>query len=98
MANFLSAASSALYSKVVARSWSDENFRRDLLADPKTVLMKEGLDFLETFEVEVVPGADRAHFDKDTVKLPLPNKPKDLDDEALRSVLAKWPNTDAIAC
>jgi hypothetical protein len=96
MSDFLSKASAALYSEVVARSWSDEGFRNDLLANPKKVLLDNGFDFLQDFQVKIAIDADKANFipgpGKGTIEFPLPNKPDDLDAKALRSILSKWPH------
>jgi hypothetical protein len=43
-----------LWGQIVARAWSDEDFRRRLLADPRAVLTEYGLDVPEDREIRLV--------------------------------------------
>lgn len=45
--------------KLIARAWADEEFRRNLIADPQTYLQAEGLIFPERYVIEFYedPGA-----------------------------------------
>ncbi len=57
------------YGKVVAKAWSDEDFKAKLLADPKTVLKENGLAISKDVEPRVVEITDKI------VHLILPPKP-----------------------
>jgi Nitrile hydratase, alpha chain len=52
-----------LWGQVVARAWSDEDFKRRLLADPRAVLAEHGIDVPDDVEVRVVEDTPRVrHF------------------------------------
>ncbi len=65
------------FSRVVAKAWEDEGFKRRLLADPKATLQAEGLTFPAGAEVHVVETNDQLYY------LPLPPKPAALSTEEL---------------
>jgi hypothetical protein len=67
------------WAQVVASAWSDEGFKRRLLAEPTVVLKEAGLEVPEGIQLKVVENTDRlAH-------LVLPPKPgaADLSEEHL---------------
>lgn len=43
-----------LWGQIVARAWSDEDFKRRLLSEPRVVLAEHGLEVPEGTEVRVV--------------------------------------------
>ena len=45
---------SQAWSKVIARSWSDESFKSELMSDPKPVLGEYGIHDLDAYHVKVV--------------------------------------------
>ncbi len=70
------------YGKVVAKAWSDEDFKAKLMADPKSVLKENGVEVPDDIEIKVVENSDKqVHFI-------LPPKPKEgqLSDEELGRV------------
>lgn len=75
------AANSRKFGEVIARTLHDEAFKKQLLANPKAVLTREGLVIPEEVEIRAVQNTDRL------VHLPLPPKPPDeLSDDALEQV------------
>ena len=57
------------WGQVVARAWSDEGFKRRLLAEPATVLREQGLELPAGLELRVVENTARLRH------LVLPSKP-----------------------
>lgn len=55
--------------RIVAQAWADEKFKNRLLADPKTVLKENGIDFPESVKVNI--SEDKV----DEINLILPPKP-----------------------
>ena len=47
------------WGQVVAKAWTDEGFKRQLLADPKTVLGEQGITLPAEMEVRVVEDTER---------------------------------------
>jgi hypothetical protein len=72
------------WGQVVARAWSDEAFKRRLLAEPGAVLREQGMDVPPGVEVRVVENTDTL------IHLPLPPKPAagELSEEQLDAVAA----------
>ena len=69
------------YGKVVAKAWADPDFKAKLLADPKTVLKENGLEFPEDVELRVEENTDKL------VHLILPPEPAEqLSEEELEKV------------
>jgi len=69
------------YGKVVAKAWADPDFKTKLLADPKTVLKENGLEFPQDVEILVVENTDKI------VHLILPPEPAEqLSEEELEKV------------
>jgi hypothetical protein len=57
------------YGQVVAKAWTDEAFRQQLLAEPATVLREQGIDFPAGLEVRVVEDTEQVRH------LVLPRRP-----------------------
>jgi hypothetical protein len=77
------------YSKLIAKAWADEAFKKRFLANPAAVLKEEGLEVPSGVqEVKVVEGTDRLLY------LVLPPKPsEELSEEDLRTLAAAGPYT-----
>jgi hypothetical protein len=82
MANGNMEAAQKNYDKVVAKAWSDEEFKRTLIADPESVLKENGVEVPEGMEIKVVENTDKL------VHVTLPPKPKEgeLSDQDLQNV------------
>ena len=78
-------------SKVIAKTWFDAQFRKELIDSPTATLKELGLDFGDSVEVRVAEdrttdGGFKAVADgKMIFYLPLPPKPADLTDEQVNS-------------
>lgn len=70
------------WAKVVAKAWTDPEFKNTLVGDPKGTLQQNGLEVWDGFDVEVNEGATRPKF-----VLALPDKPKDVSDEQLEDTV-----------
>jgi hypothetical protein len=68
------------WGKVVTRAWSDELFKKRLLADPKTVLKENGIEVPAEVNVKVMEDSGK------TVHLILPAAPAELSAEELDKV------------
>jgi hypothetical protein len=67
-----------IWSQVVARAWSDEDFKQRLIQDPRGVLAEHGADLPDGIDLEVVEDTST------TRHLVLPPPPSDeLTDEEL---------------
>ena len=52
-----------VYGKLVAKAWSDDNFKAELMSDPMKVFCKNGIEVPEGIEVRMVENtADTMHF------------------------------------
>ncbi len=60
------------WANVIAQAWVDEEFKAKLLADPKSVLKAEGIEFPENITLSI------AEAKEDELNLTLPLKPADL--------------------
>jgi len=81
------------WGQVVARAWSDEAFKRRLLAEPGAVLREQGVDVPPGVEVRVVENTDAV------VHLTLPRPPaEELSDEQLETVAGGDTTYDAQIC
>lgn len=79
-------ARSKAFAAIVARSWGDEDFHAQLLADPTATLAANGFDVPDGKTVQVVE-------DSDTVMhVLLPSRPSELSDEELDSVAGGFPS------
>jgi hypothetical protein len=63
--------------RLIAKAWSDESFKRRLIADPAGTLKAEKVDVPAGLEVRVVENTDRVFY------FVLPAQPGALSDEAL---------------
>jgi hypothetical protein len=57
-----------VWSQIVARAWSDEEFMHHLLSDPKSVLAEHDLEVPPGMEVEVVLGTEVKVEEFDSVR------------------------------
>ena len=48
--------------KVIAKAWSDEDFKKKLLADPNKVLAENDIDVPAGLEMKVVENTDRVFY------------------------------------
>jgi hypothetical protein len=82
-----------LWSQVVARAWSDEDFMNQLRSDPRAVLVEHGLEVPPSTEVKVVEGTEaRVVAVTDSVRhFILPASPPDeLTEEDLVGAGVAW--------
>jgi hypothetical protein len=71
------------WSKLIARAWADETFKKRLLAEPALVLQEHGLKVPPGVQVKVVQNTDQVLY------LMLPPAPSgELSDEELEDVAA----------
>jgi len=63
---------------IVARTWTDNAFRAQLLANPREVLVANGLEISPNVEVTITPGNGRVKID-----FPLPAKPEGVNADVL---------------
>ena len=66
--------------QLIAKCWSDESFKRKLLADPAATLKAEGLEVPSGLSVKAVEDTDKVFH------LVIPARPTDLSDEDLDKV------------
>jgi hypothetical protein len=81
-----------LYAKLVAKAWTDDTFKAQLLKDPGTTVRDSGMILPANAVVLVISSSEdpsKKGFDADTsgptptLRLTLPDRPKDLTDEAI---------------
>lgn len=72
------------FAAIVANSWSDADFRAQLVADPTATLKANGVDVPEGKRVVVVEDSDTEFH------IVLPTRPAELSDEELDSVAGGW--------
>jgi hypothetical protein len=70
------------WGKVVARAWSDELFKKRLLADPAAVLKENGIEVPKEAAVKVVENSAKV------VHLILPGRPAELSETELDQIAA----------
>jgi hypothetical protein len=69
------------WSQVVAKAWTDANFKKKLLADPAAALKASGLEVPRGLQVKVVENTDQVLY------LVLPPKPSgEISEEDLEKV------------
>ena len=68
------------WGKVVAKAWSDELFKKRLLADPAAVLKENGIEVHAEVAVKVIEDSGKV------VHLILPERPSELSVEELEQV------------
>ncbi len=69
-------------SQLIAKCWSDEAFKKKLLADPAAVLKAEGMAAPAGMQVRALENTDKVFH------LVIPARPTDLSDENLDKVAA----------
>jgi hypothetical protein len=79
------------WGKVVAKAWSDELFKKRLLADPRTVLKEHGVEVPADVNVKVMEDSGK------TVHLILPARLKELSEAELEQVAGGVRGADLIA-
>lgn len=67
-------------SQIIAKAWSDGNFKTKLLANPMETLQAEGIEVPKGIKVNAVENTDEQFF------LVIPKAPGDLTDEQLDAV------------
>jgi hypothetical protein len=71
------------WNKVIAKAWSDPNFKQKLLKEPQKVLKENGIDTQSGMEIRVFENTDKSTY------LILPAKPEgELSEEDLKSAAA----------
>lgn len=60
------------WAKIIARAWSDDEFKKKLFADPKAVLKECGVDVPEHLTIKLVENKENE------VTIPFPAKPSEL--------------------
>jgi hypothetical protein len=50
------------YAKLIARAWSDESFKKELLADPRTVLAAHGITVPEGVNIQVLEEKENVRY------------------------------------
>ncbi len=82
------------WSRIVAKAWADEDFKKRLLADPVTVLNENGVAVLPGLKVFVSENTD------DEIHLTLPPRPdeSELSEEDLASVAGGAKGVDSFNC
>lgn len=73
-------AQSKKMNQIIAKCWSDENFKKKLLADPAAILKTEGVTVPEGISVKTLENTDKVFH------LVIPAKPTDLSDDDLDKV------------
>lgn len=65
------------YALVLNKAWSDEEFKKALLAEPKKTLADEGMEFPDGLEISITDGQDVQSYDasKNLLVLPMPKSP-----------------------
>lgn len=73
---------SKLWGQIVAKAWSDETFKKRLLAEPAVVLKEHGVEVQPGYQVKIVEDTDTL------LHLNLPPKPtaEELSEEELANV------------
>jgi hypothetical protein len=76
------------YSRIVAKAWDDEAFKKRLLASPADVLREHGIEVPARTSVRVTEDVRSPEFRDGLILLPLPPKPTsaELSDEELEGV------------
>lgn len=99
-ANYGDVAGVKAYAQIIARAWTDPNFKQKLLANPRQVLNQNGMNLPDTIEsIKIDDGATTMTWDQgNTLVLPLPPKPADLSDDQLQNGLSGAEDVSVSAC
>jgi hypothetical protein len=73
------------WSRIIARAWADDTFRDRLLADPRAVLLENGVDTGCAVRVSLSEACEMESTDE-VLYLALPPRPDDLSEEELLPV------------
>jgi len=79
------------WGKVVARAWSDELFKKRLLANPVAVLKENGIEVPGKAAIKIVEDSAK------TIHLILPERPAELSEAELEQVAGGIKGADLIA-
>lgn len=69
------------YAHVVAKAWADDAFKKELLKNPREVLIAHGMEISPNVEVTITPGTGKVRME-----FPLPDKPSGVDAAVLASI------------
>jgi hypothetical protein len=72
------------WARIVAKTWTDPDFKAKLLHEPKCVLEAEGLPLLHDVDIRIVVGEGRF-----TMEIPLPDRPIDLEGEIIEDLIGQ---------
>jgi len=75
--------------QVIAKCWSDDGFKQNLLADPIPTLLQNGFFVPEGIEIKAVENTDKVFH------LVIPAKPGDLSDSDLDKVAGEFGMSDS---
>jgi hypothetical protein len=70
------------WSKIVAKAWADENFKKRLIKDPMTVLQEQGVGLKQGVQVRVVESTDQVLY----LTLPPKSQTEELSETALEAI------------
>lgn len=79
------------WGKLIAKAWSDEVFKKRLLADPAGVLLENGIEMPGTAAIRIVEDSDQI------VHLILPTRPQDLSEAELEQVAGGIKGAELVA-
>ncbi|HEV7489152.1 MAG TPA: NHLP leader peptide family RiPP precursor [Thermoanaerobaculia bacterium] len=74
------------YAKVIVKAWTDDAFRKQLIANPRQVLEAEGLEIPAGVDITVTP-----HSSRSSIVLFLPPRPQGVADDKLIDAVGAEP-------
>ena len=88
------------YARILARAWSDDDFRARIVSDPTTTLRESGLHLDNVQTVSLDETTPVAHWEPSTatLTLPFPPQPTGLRDDPLGSAVGDDDNGITICC
>ncbi len=72
------------WAKVVARAWTDEEFKQKLVKNPEKVLKDMGISIPEGVKLELHVQTNK------TMHLILPDHPRDLSEKEMKNIAGAW--------
>jgi len=78
------------YAKVIAKAWTDDEFKKRLLADSTAVLKENGIEIPEGMTVKFIEQEEPKENEILVPLRPRPAETGDLSDEDLHEVAAGW--------
>lgn len=78
--------------QIIAKCWTDEQFKQQLMDDPVGTLKQEGIELPEGMRINVLEDSDQ------TANLVIPARPEGVDDDELDSVAAGFPGMSDGQC